>query len=61
MTQQTSRELPRPEPRSDDRGAKQAAIVEEANKTNSGDRDLVHADGDNIDLPDEPGDKSKDD
>ena len=48
-------------PRKDEERDTEAAIVEDADKTDSRDRDLVHGDGGTIDLPVQPKDLSKDD
>jgi hypothetical protein len=61
VTQKTSRDLPGPKPRNDRERDKQAAIIEDADRTDGWDRDLVHGEGGTIDLPDEPRDLSKDD
>ncbi|UPK40325.1 hypothetical protein IVB18_15300 [Bradyrhizobium sp. 186] len=59
--QKKSRDLRGLKSRDDNQGDKQAAIIEDANRIDGGDRDLVHGDGGTIDLPDEPRDISKDD
>jgi hypothetical protein len=61
MAPKTSRDLPGTKPRKDEERDTQDAIVEDADKTDGRDRDLVHGDGGTIDLPVKPGDMSKDD
>jgi hypothetical protein len=61
MAPTTSRDLPRTKPRRDEERDTQRAIVEDADKTDGKDRDLVHGDGGTIDLPVKPGDMSRDD
>jgi hypothetical protein len=61
MAPKTARDLPRTKPRKDEERDTQDAIVEDADKTDGRDRDLVHGDGGTIDLLVEPGDMSKDD
>ena len=60
-TSTTSRDLPGQKPRKDESRETQKAIVEDADKTEGEDRDLVHGDGGTIDLPVNPGDMSIDD
>ena len=57
----TSRDLPGSKPRKDASREMRNAAVEDADKTDGGDRDLVHGEGGTIDLPEKPGDLSKDD
>jgi hypothetical protein len=61
MAIRTSRDLPGTKPRKDEERDTQAALIEDAGKTEGRDRDLVHGDGGTIDLPVKPGDISKDD
>jgi hypothetical protein len=61
MVPKTSRDLPGTQPRKDSERGTQDAIIEDADKTDGKDRDLVHGDGGTIDLPVKPGDLSKDD
>jgi hypothetical protein len=61
MAPNTSRNLPGTKPRRDDERETQEAIIEDADKTDGTDRDLVHGDGGTIDLPVQPKDLSKDD
>jgi hypothetical protein len=53
--------LPSTKPRKDEERDTQEAIIEDADKTEGKDRDLIHGDGGTIDLPVKPGDMSKDD
>ncbi|MDB5577506.1 MAG: hypothetical protein JWR80_2682 [Bradyrhizobium sp.] len=61
MAPTTSRDLPGSKPRKDEARDTGEAIIENADKTDGSDRDLVHGDGGTIDLPVKPGDISKDD
>jgi hypothetical protein len=61
MAPNTSRNLPGTKPRRDEERGTQEAIIEDADKTDGTDRDLVHGDGGTIDLPVQPKDLSKDD
>jgi hypothetical protein len=61
MAPNTSRNLPGTKPRRDDERETQEAIIEDADKTDGTDRDLVHGDGGTIDLPVQPKGLSKDD
>lgn len=61
MAPRTSRDLPGPKPRHDKERGMQDAIIEDADKTDGKDRDLVHGDGGTIDLPVKPRDMSRDD
>ena len=61
LTQKTSRNLPGPGPRKDSERATREAIIEDADKTDGDDRDLVHCDGGTLDMPTKPGDLSRDD
>ncbi|MBK3666803.1 hypothetical protein JJE66_37050 [Bradyrhizobium diazoefficiens] len=61
MTPKTSRNMPGPEPRTDSARDTQQAIIEDADKTDNKDRDLVHGDGGSIDIPTKPDDLSRDD
>jgi hypothetical protein len=61
MVANTSRDLPGTKPRHDKQRDTQEAIIEDADKTEGKDRDLVHGEGGTIDLPTKPGDMSKDD
>jgi hypothetical protein len=61
MAPNTSRNLPGTKPRRDEERDTQEAIIEDADKTDGTDRDLVHGDGGTIDLPVQPKDLSKDD
>jgi hypothetical protein len=55
----TSRDLPGTRPHKDEERDTQVAIINDADKTDGKDRDLVHGDGGTIDLPVKPGDMSK--
>jgi hypothetical protein len=57
----TSRDLPGAKARKDKERDTQDAIIEDADKTDGRDRDLVHGDGGTIELPVKPGELSKDD
>jgi hypothetical protein len=57
----TSRDLPGKQPRKDEERDTRQAIIEDADKNDGRDRDLVHGDGGTFDLPVKPGDMSKDD
>jgi hypothetical protein len=61
MAPRTSRDLPASKPRKDGARDTEEAIIEDADKTDGSDRDLVHGEGGTIDLPVKPGDLSKDD
>jgi hypothetical protein len=61
MVQKASRNLPGPKQRKDKERDTQDARIKDADKTDDRDRDLVHGDGGNIDLPVKPGDMSRDD
>lgn len=61
MTPKTSRNLPGPEQRKDNERDTQQAIIEDADKTDDKNRDLVHGDGGTIGIPTKPGDLSPDD
>ena len=60
-TPNTSRNLRGPEPRKDSERETREAIIADADKTDDGDRDLVHGDGGTLDMPTKPGDLSRDD
>jgi hypothetical protein len=57
----TSRDLPGKQPPKDEERDTRQAIIEDADKNDGRDRDLVHGDGGTFDLPVKPGDMSKDD
>ena len=61
MTPTTSRDLAATGPRKDREHDGQKGIIEDADKAEDEDRDLVHGEGGTIDLPVNPGDMSKDD
>ncbi|QQN62823.1 hypothetical protein JIR23_25195 [Bradyrhizobium diazoefficiens] len=61
LTPKRSRELPARKPRVDIERETQQAVIDDAPETGKEDRDLVHGDGGTIDLPNKPGDLSKDD
>lgn len=61
MPQKTARNLPEPAPRKDHERDMREAIIADADKTEDGDRDLVHGDGGTLDIPTKPGDLSRDD
>jgi hypothetical protein len=61
MPSPTSRYLPGKQPRKDEERDTQQALIEDADKNDGRDRDLVHGDGGTLDLPVKPGDMSKDD
>ncbi|WP_027531924.1 hypothetical protein [Bradyrhizobium sp. WSM3983] len=61
MTPKTSRTLPGPEPRKDSERDTQQAVIEDADKTDNKDRDLVHGDGGTIGIPAKPRNLSRDD
>jgi hypothetical protein len=48
---QSSEDLPGPEPRRDTERETQQAMVKDADKTDGSDRDLIHGDGETIELP----------
>ncbi len=57
----SSSDLPGPEPRKDRDRDMRKAIVEDADKTEGADRDLVHGEGGSIGLPVRPGEVDQDD
>ncbi|MDN5004619.1 hypothetical protein ACFQZO_27600 [Bradyrhizobium sp. GCM10027634] len=57
----TSRNMPAPPPRNDSARDTQQAVIDDADKTESNDRDLVHGEGGSIGIPARPVDLSKDD
>jgi hypothetical protein len=61
MTPKTSRNMPGAEPRKNSERDTQETIIEDADKTEDNDRDLVHGDGGTLDMPTKPGDLSRDD
>ena len=61
MASPVSRDLTGPKPRKDEARDTEDSIIEDADKADGSDRDLVHGEGGTIDLPVKPGDMSKDD
>lgn len=57
----SSRDVPASPPRNDKARDRQQAIVEDADKSDSRDRDLEHGEGGTLGLPSKPGDISQDD
>ena len=57
----SSSDLPGPEPRKDKDRDTRKAIVEDADKTEGADRDLVHGEGGSIGLPVRPSEVNQDD
>jgi hypothetical protein len=51
MHPKSSRDLPGPKPREDTERTTREAVVEDADKTDVSDRDLVHGDGGTIEIP----------
>jgi hypothetical protein len=61
MPPKSSNDLLQSPPRKDAAREMQDAIVEDADKTEGADRDLVHGDGGTLDLPTGPEDLNHDD
>jgi hypothetical protein len=61
MPTKSSRDLAGPKPRKDEERATREAIIDDADKTDGSDRDLVHGEGGTLDLPTKPGDLNHDD
>ncbi|MCJ9700751.1 MULTISPECIES: hypothetical protein [unclassified Bradyrhizobium] len=59
--QQTSRRQSGDEPRRDKKRDTQDPIIEDSGETRDSGRDLGHGEGGTINLPEKPGDLSKDD
>ncbi|MEK9285263.1 MULTISPECIES: hypothetical protein [unclassified Bradyrhizobium] len=61
MMSKTSRDVPGPKPRNDEKRETQEAIIADISETDAEDRDLIQGEGRSIDLHKDPRDLSKDD